>query len=72
MEEIESLRNLLRHINQGVSKVDINGLNGAARPFLASLLFERLERPLLIVCPEEKEAADASSILSFFIRFLRI
>lgn len=66
-EEIEPLRNLLRQINQGVPKIDVSGLNGAARPFLASLLFDRLERPLLIVCPEEKEAAVFARNLALFL-----
>jgi excinuclease UvrABC helicase subunit UvrB len=66
-EDIEPLRNLLRQINQGVPKVDVSGLNGAARPFLTSLLFDRLERPLLIVCPEEKEAAAFARDLALFL-----
>jgi hypothetical protein len=54
-EDIEPLRNLIRQINQGAPKIDVSGLNGAARPSITSLLFTRLERPLLIVCPEEKK-----------------
>jgi transcription-repair coupling factor (superfamily II helicase) len=66
-EDIEPLRNLLRQINQGAPKIDVGGFNGASRPFLASLLFERLERPLLIVCPEEKEAASFARDLELFL-----
>ncbi|MGD0170094.1 MAG: hypothetical protein ABSE54_10270, partial [Smithella sp.] len=63
----EHLHNLIRQISEGSAKVDVSGLNGAARPFLVSLLFERLERPLLIVCPEEKEAAAFARDLSLFL-----
>ena len=42
-------------------------LTGAARPFLVSLLFDRLERPLLVVCPEEKEAAAFARKLALFL-----
>ena len=66
-EDIEPLRNLLRQINQGVSKVDVSGLNGAARPFITSLLFSHLDKPLLIVCPEEKEAAAFAHNLALFL-----
>jgi transcription-repair coupling factor (superfamily II helicase) len=63
----EHLHNLIRQISEGSAKVDVSRLNGAARPFLVSLLFERLERPLLIVCPEEKEAAAFARDLSLFL-----
>ena len=66
-EDIEPLRSLLGRIDQGSAKVDVSGLNGAARPFLVSLLFERLERPLLVVCPEEKEAAAFARNLALFL-----
>jgi len=63
----EYLHDFIRRISEGSAKVDVSGLNGAARPFLVSLLFERLERPLLIVCPEEKEAAAFARDLSLFL-----
>ena len=63
----EPLHNLIRQISEGSAKVDVSGLNGAARSFLVSLLFERLDRPLLIVCPEEKEAAAFARDLSLFL-----
>ena len=66
-EDIEPLRSLLGQIDQGSAKVAVSGLNGAARPFLVSLLFDRLERPLLVVCPEEKEAAAFARNLSLFL-----
>ena len=67
MEDVEPLRNLLRQINQGIPKVDVSGLNGAARPFITSLLFSHLDKPLLIVCPEEKEAAAFARNLALFL-----
>ena len=65
-KDIEPLSNLIRQVNQDAAKVDVSGLNGAARPFLVSLLFERLQRPLLVVCPEEKEAVAFARDLILF------
>ncbi|MDD5525343.1 MAG: transcription-repair coupling factor, partial [Smithella sp.] len=66
-EDIEPLYNLTRQIEEGTKKVNVSGLKGAARSFLISLLFERLEKPLLVVCPEEKEAAAFARNLSLFL-----
>ncbi|MBN1366067.1 MAG: transcription-repair coupling factor [Syntrophaceae bacterium] len=66
-EDIKPLRNLLEQIDKGSAKNEVSGLNGAARSFLVSLLFERLDKPLLVVCPEEKEAAAFSQNLSLFL-----
>jgi len=66
-EGVEPLRNLIRQISEGSAKVNVSGLGGAARPFLVSLLFERQDRPLLVVCPEEKEAAAFARDLSLFL-----
>jgi transcription-repair coupling factor (superfamily II helicase) len=66
-EGVKPLHNLVRQISEGSAKVNVSGLNGAARPFLVSLLFERQDRPLLIVCPEEKEAAAFARDLSLFL-----
>jgi transcription-repair coupling factor (superfamily II helicase) len=66
-EDIEHLRNLIRQINEGSARIDISGLKGASRPFLTALLYARLERPLLVVCPEEKDAAVFARNLSLFL-----
>ena len=66
-DDIEPLNNLIRQIDNDSEKVNIRGLNGAARPFLVSLLFERLDKPLLVVCPEEKEAVAFARNLSLFL-----
>lgn len=63
----EPLRHIVRQIHEGASKIDVRGLNGSARSFLTALLSERLERPLLIVCPEEKEAASFARDLGLFL-----
>ena len=66
-EDIEPFLNLLRKINQGTKKVDVGGLTGAARPFLTASLFARLEQTLLVVCPEEKEAAAFAHDLALLL-----
>jgi transcription-repair coupling factor (superfamily II helicase) len=66
-EDIEPLYNLTRQIEEGIKKVNVSGLKGAARSFLISLLFEHLEKHLLVVCPEEKEAAAFARNLSLFL-----
>jgi transcription-repair coupling factor (superfamily II helicase) len=66
-EDIEPLRSLVRQITEGSVKVNIRGLQGASRPFLTALLYARLEKPLLIVCPEEKEAVAFAQNLSLFL-----
>ncbi|KUG22187.1 transcription-repair coupling factor [hydrocarbon metagenome] len=66
-EDIGPLRNLLQQTEQGLTKIDISGLKGAARPFLVSLLFNRLDKSLFVVCPEEKEAAVFARDLALFL-----
>ena len=66
-EDIEPLRNLLEQLNQSDPKVNVSGLVGAARSYLVSLLFARLEKTLLVICPEEKEAASFARDLILFL-----
>ncbi|HUN55911.1 MAG TPA: transcription-repair coupling factor [Smithella sp.] len=66
-DDLKPLGDLVRQISEGKAVVAASGLHGAARPFLVSLLYERLDRPLLIVCPEEKEAAVFARDLSLFL-----
>jgi transcription-repair coupling factor (superfamily II helicase) len=66
-EDIKPLYNLTRQIEEGIKQVNVSGLKGAARSFLISLLFERLEKPLLVICPEEKEAAVVARNLALFL-----
>lgn len=66
-KDIEPLNNLILQIRQGAVNVNISGLKGSARSFLASFLVERLDRPILVVCPEEKEAAAFARNLSLFL-----
>ena len=67
MEDIEPLRNLLEQIKQSDPKVNVSGLVGASRSYLASLLFARMEQTLLVVCPEEKEAAAMARDMILFL-----
>lgn len=65
--DIALLQDLIRLIEPGLMKISINGLKGAARPFLVSLLFDRLDKSLFVVCPEEKEAAVFARDLALFL-----
>lgn len=65
--DIEPIRLLLEKINQGAKSIDAAGLTGSARSFLTALLFCRLEKSLLVVCPEEKDALAFAADLSLFL-----
>lgn len=65
-KDVEPLRKLVELIANNEKNVEVSGLVGAARSFLASLLFERLDGSLLFICPEEKEAAACASELALF------
>ncbi len=66
-EDIAPLRALLEQINRGARRVNVRGLSGSARPFLIALLFARMEKTLLVVCPEEREAAAFAGDLALFL-----
>ncbi len=65
-DDIESINNLFKHIDENREKINVGGLAGASRSFLISLVFKRLNRTVLVVCPEEKEAAAFARDLSLF------
>ena len=65
-KDIEPFRLLLKQINEGEKSIDVRGLAGAARSFLTALLFDRLEKSLLVVCPEEKDAQAFAADLNLF------
>jgi len=65
--DIEPLNRIIRQIAEGQAGIEVGGLNGSSRSLLSALLFQRLERPLLVVCPEEKEAESFARELSFFL-----
>ena len=62
-----ALRELLERIHRGDDRMTVDGLEGAARAFLPALLFRHLRRPLIVVCPTEKEAQACFRDLSFFL-----
>jgi transcription-repair coupling factor (superfamily II helicase) len=66
-EKIAPLHDLLEQINRGASNLNVRGLSGSARSFLTALLFARMEKTLLVVCPEEREAAALASDLALFL-----
>ena len=47
--------------------VRVKGLHGSAKAFLASLLFSRLSRTVILICPTEKEAKSLHRDAAFFI-----
>lgn len=47
--------------------VRIKGLHGSAKAFLASLLFSRLSRTMLLICPTEKDAKNLHRDATFFL-----
>jgi transcription-repair coupling factor (superfamily II helicase) len=65
--DIEPLLQLLEQINGGAPAINASGLAGAARSFVVSLLAKRLNKSLLVICPEEKEAKAFVSDLSLFL-----
>ena len=62
-----SLRALIDNIHRGDDETDICGLQGSAKPFIASLLFRNVGKTILFITPSRKEALDAFSDLSFFL-----
>lgn len=66
-KDIEPLRQLLESINGDAKKIEVCGLAGSARSYLTALLFGRLEKSLLVVCPEEKDATAFASDLALFL-----
>lgn len=66
-ESGSSLNELLRKVGQTRAKLNVRAFETAIRPFLAAVLFQRLDNTLLIVCAEEKEAATFAGDLSFYL-----
>ena len=62
-----SLRALIDNIHRGDDETDICGLQGSAKPFIASLLFRNAGKTILFITPSRKEALDAFRDLSFFL-----
>jgi len=62
-----SLRALVNNILRGDEAMDICGLPGSAKPFIASLLFRNTGKTILFITPTLKEALDAFRDLSFFL-----
>jgi transcription-repair coupling factor (superfamily II helicase) len=63
----EPLLRLRELIYGGAESIAVRGLTGAARSFLTSLLFGRLEKTLLVVCPDEKTAEAFVRDLDLFL-----
>jgi len=62
-----ALRSLLDRLDGGEGPVRLKGLQGSARAFLCSLLFTRLARTLVVICPTEKEAKTFRQDAAFFL-----
>ena len=61
------MRELLELIDRETPVIDVQGLTGAARPFLTALLFDRLGHPLTVICPTAREAAAFARDLMLFL-----
>jgi transcription-repair coupling factor (superfamily II helicase) len=59
--------NLLNRIRQTGASINLSGLEGAARAFMAALLFERVDSNIFIICAREKEALAFAGDLAFFL-----
>lgn len=54
-------------IDRGTGKVRIGGLHGAAKSLFLAVAFKRLERPMVVVCPELRDAVQIHRDLSQFL-----
>lgn len=61
------LKELLDLIARETPAVAVQGLTDAARPLLAALLFDRLQKPITVICPTAKEAAAFARDLTLFL-----
>ena len=62
-----SLDYLFDLISRGERKVGIGGLQQSAKSFLLSLLFRKITKSLVVICPTEKDARIFYGDLSFFL-----
>ncbi len=67
INDIEPVRKLLDLIDQDAQEFEACGLTGGARSFLTSLLYSRVGKTMLVVCPEEKDAMAFASDLTLFL-----
>lgn len=61
------LRELYERIGGGAPAIDVRGMAPAARPLATALLFERLDRPLAVICPTPREAELFARDLGLFL-----
>ncbi len=61
------VRQIAERIAAGEKSVTLAGLSGSARAFAAALLFDRIGKPCVAVCPTEKEAAAFARDLALFL-----
>ena len=61
------VRELLELIKKETPVIDVQGLIGAACPFLTALLFDRLHTPVTVICPTAREAAAFARDLALFL-----
>ena len=62
-----ALRDLLERFARGDGTIPVAGLEGSARALVLALLFDHLNRPLVVVSPTEKEAEALRKDLAFFL-----
>ncbi len=62
----EPFKEIIRQIHDGTTPMRIGGLQGSAGAFAVSVLYGKLDRPMLVVCSEEKDAAAFARDLKVF------
>jgi transcription-repair coupling factor (superfamily II helicase) len=63
----EPFEDIIRQIRDGAVHLSIGGLQGSAGAFAVSVLYGGVDRPLLVVCAEEKDAAAFARDLKVFL-----
>jgi transcription-repair coupling factor (superfamily II helicase) len=65
--EAQNLISLKQALKEGVPKVAVTGLCGSSRSYFLSLILQDLERPVLILLPQAKDANRFLKEMEFFL-----
>ena len=62
-----SLKGFFEKTDRGVGPIHVGGLYGSAKALFLSIVLQRLNRPLVVVCPENEDAKRLCQDLSQFL-----